>query len=381
MSDDDNRQDPWIDGPELSADQRRAESRQHEAPHGTAGSGSRGGRSPGGGASGDGAAGESAEVLRERQRLEQMHMMGRWVDGVLVEQRRTRRWKLFFRFVFLALFLVSLATVFYNLFGLSSSAAPTGPHLGVVEVKGVIDSESPANAERVIEGLNRAWDAEGSQAVVLHINSPGGSPVQSQRIYAEVMRLREQGDKPIIAVIEDIGASGAYYIAAAADEVVAAPASLVGSIGVIFSSFGFEEAIERLGVERRLYAAGDNKGFLDPFSSVAPEQEAFWETVLETTHRQFIDDVREGRGDRLADNDSLFTGLVWSGEQALDLGLIDALGSLHGLSRQRLGDIQLRDYTPSLDPFERISRQFGRVAAEWLGETSSAQSPIRYQLP
>ncbi|SFU90399.1 signal peptide peptidase SppA [Halomonas korlensis] len=371
MSDDDNRQDPWIDGPELGDDQARAASRQHEAPRESTGEKS----------AGDGSGRESAEVLRERQRLEQLHMMGRWVDGVLVEQRRTRRWKLFFRFFFLALLLASLAVIFYGLFGLSSATAPTGPHLGVVEVKGVIDGDSPANAERVIEGLNRAWEAEGSQAVVLQIDSPGGSPVQSQRIYAEVMRLREQGDKPIIAVIEDIGASGAYYIAAAADEIIAAPASLVGSIGVIFSSFGFEEAIERLGVERRLYAAGDNKGFLDPFSSVAPEQQEFWETVLETTHRQFIDDVREGRGDRLADNDNLFSGLVWSGEQALDLGLVDSLGSLHGLSRQRLGDVQLRDYTPSLDPFERISRQFGRVAAEWLGATSRNQSPLRYQLP
>lgn len=305
-------------------------------------------------------------------------MMGRWVDGVLVEQRRTRRWKLFFRFVFLALFLALLATAFYNLFG---PAAPVGPHLAVVEVKGVIDSESPANAERIIKGLNRAWEAEDSEAVVLQIDSPGGSPVQSQRIYAEIMRLREKGGKPIIAVIEDIGASGAYYIAAAADEIVAAPASLVGSIGVVFSSFGFDEAIERLGVERRLYVAGDNKGFLDPFSSVAPDQRAFWETVLETTHQQFIDDVRAGRGDRLADNDSLFSGLVWSGEQAIDLGLIDTLGSLHDVSRQRLGEVQLRDYTPSLDPFERISRRFGRIAAEWLGVTSSTRSPIRYQLP
>ncbi|CAN5886951.1 signal peptide peptidase SppA [soil metagenome] len=371
MSDDDNRQDPWIDGPELSADRRRAASSQPKMPLETTGVGSAGGAS----------SAESAEVLRERQRLEQMHMMGRWVDGVLVEQRRTRRWKLFFRFVFLALFLASLVTVFYSLFGLSSAAAPMGPHLGVVEVKGVIDSESPANAERIIKGLNRAWDAEGSQAVVLHIDSPGGSPVQSQRIYAEVMRLREKGDKPIIAVIEGIGASGAYYVAAAADEIIAAPASLVGSIGVIFSSFGFAEAIERLGVARRIYAAGENKGFLEPFSSVAPEQRAFWETVLETTHQQFIDDVREGRGDRLADNDSLFSGLVWSGEQAIDLGLIDTLGSLQDVSRQRLGDVQLRDYTPSLDPFERISRQLGRVAAEWLGASSSTRSPIRYQLP
>jgi protease IV len=354
MSDDDKRIDPWTDGPETSRDPARAGPDAAERPA------------------------EDAETLRERQRLQQMEMMGRWVDGVLVEQRRSRRWKLFFRFLFAGLFLAILSTSLYGLFIAPGRSDPAGPHLGVVEIEGVIDRDAPASAERVIEGLERAWESD-AEAVVLHIDSPGGSPVQSQRIFDEVMRLREQGDKPIIAVIEDIGASGAYYVAAAADEVIASPASLVGSIGVIFSSFGFEETIDRLGVERRVYTAGDNKAFLDPFSDVDAEQEAFWQSVLETTHRQFIDDVRAGRGDRLAEDDDLFSGLIWSGEQALDLGLVDELNSLDGVVRARLDEPRLRDYTPGLDPFERLSRRFGRVALAWLG-LPNAESPVRYQL-
>ncbi|MCG6657843.1 signal peptide peptidase SppA [Halomonas campisalis] len=359
MSDDDKRDDRWTQGPELGPEEaREAKQAAKQAPP----------PEP-----------ESAETLRERQRLAQQQMLDRWIDGVLVEQRRTRRWKLFFRFFFALLILALLATTLYGIFGTQVSREPEREHLGVVKVRGVIDGESPASAERIIEGVRRAWEADRAAAVVLHIDSPGGSPVQSQRIYDELIRLREQGDKPIIAVIEDVGASGAYYIAAAADEIVAAPASLVGSIGVVFASFGFEEAIERLGVERRVYAAGDNKAFLDPFSSVAPEQRQFWQSVLDTTHRQFIEAVRDGRGDRLAEDDRLYSGLVWSGEQALELGLVDGIDTLHGISRERLGEVRLHDYTPRLDPFERLSRRFGRVAAEWLGVPSSG-SPVRYQL-
>lgn len=364
MSDDRNEheegRDPWTQGPELSRDEARERRRASD-----------GDELP---------AAEDAEALRERQRLEQTAMMGRWIDGVLAEQRRSRRWKLFFRFLFAALIAASLSVTLYGLLaGPSAVGGAEGPHLGVVKVEGVIDADGTASAQRINAGLKRAWEAEQSQAVVLHINSPGGSPVQSQRIFDEVMRLRGEGDKPIIAVIEDIGASGAYYIAAGADEIIAAPASLVGSIGVIYSSFGFQEAIDRLGVERRVYTAGDNKAFLDPFSEVAPEQREFWQSVLESTHDQFIAAVREGRGERLSDDDALFSGLVWSGEQALEFGLVDALGSLDTLARERLTEPRLRDYTPRLDPFERLSRQFGRVAMEWLG-LPRAESPVRYQL-
>ncbi|MCK0714347.1 signal peptide peptidase SppA [Chromohalobacter sarecensis] len=321
------------------------------------------------------------ERLRELRRLREQRMLDRWIDGVLVEQRRSRRWKLFFRLVVVLLIASSLAMTAYALFfsGRDMAGGVGASHLGVVEVDGVIDADGEASAERIIEGLRAAWQAPSSRAVVLHINSPGGSPVQSQRVYDEVRRLTEKGDKPVIAVIEDIGASGAYYMASAADDIYAAPASLVGSIGVIYSGFGMQEAIDKLGIERRVFTSGDNKAFLDPFSPMRDEQQQFWQDVLDTTHRQFIDDVKDGRGERLADDPRLFSGLVWTGEQALDLGLIDGLESLDGLSRERFDDVQLHDYTPALDPLSRLSRQLGRVAAEWAGVSSNA-SPVRYQV-
>tara|TARA_Y100001001_G_scaffold104752_1_gene102457 strand:- start:75 stop:1154 length:1080 start_codon:yes stop_codon:yes gene_type:complete len=323
---------------------------------------------------------DSAEVLRERQRLAQIESMDRWIQSVLVEQRRGRRWKLFFRFAWLALLLGVAALVGYALLMAPGEERVQARHLGVVKVDGVIDSESPANAERLIEGIEAAWESPDSAAVVLHINSPGGSPVQSQRVYNAVMALRESGDKPIVAVVEDLGASGAYYMAAAADEIVAAPSSLVGSIGVIYAGFGLEGAIDDLGVERRIFTAGDNKAFLDPFSEMRPEQQAFWQEVLDTTHQQFIDAVKAGRGDRLADDPRIFSGLIWTGEQALELGLVDRLGTLDEEARKWLDEPRVEDYTPSQDAFDRLARRFGLGVAQWMG-LPQASSPVRYQLP
>ena len=315
----------------------------------------------------------------ERQRLMQLEMMDRWIGGVLAEQRRSRRWKLFFRLVFVAILLASLWLGFSSVMLTGAGRnMPAQPHLGIVSVEGMISSDSPANAQRIIKGLNRAWSAESVEAVVLHINSPGGSPVQSQRIYAEVMRLREAGDKPIVAVIEDLGASGAYYIASAADEIAASPASLVGSIGVIFAGFGFERAIDSLGVERRVFTAGEHKAFLDPFMPLDEGTAAFWQQVLDNTHQQFIDDVMAGRGKRLSDNDEVFSGLIWSGEQAIELGLIDRLDSLESLSREYFDESRWEDYTPAMDPFERFTRRFAQTAAQWLG-VSTSPSPISLQ--
>lgn len=356
---DDRRYDQWTEGPELTPEEVRSQQAgngEGEAAH------------------------EDADALRERQWLVQLEMMDRWINGVLTEQRRSRRWKLFFRFLFAALILASLSVSIYGVFFADTTSAPVGPHLGVVRVEGVIDAEAEASAERINEGLQRAWEDRETAAVVLHINSPGGSPVQSQRIYQEIRRLRAAGDKPIYAVIEDIGASGAYYIAAGADAIYAAPASMVGSIGVIYAGFGLGQAIERLGVERRVFTAGENKAFLDPFSEIAPDQRRFWQQVLETTHQQFIEDVKAGRGERLADDAQLFSGLIWTGEQAQGLGLVDDLKSLDELARERLGEVRTRDYTPGLDPFEKLSRQLGRVAVQWFGLPQTS-SPVRYELP
>lgn len=325
-----------------------------------------------------------AELLREQQRLAQQDMLDRWLRDVLDEQRRSRRWKIFFRLLLAVLIVLPLIMATFGIFkaaqhGVSGLATP---HLGVVQVRGVIDSESEASAQRLIEGLRKAWRSDMTQAVIVNINSPGGSPVQSQRIYDEIMRLREKGDKPIIAVIEDIGASGAYYIASAADEIIAAPSSLVGSIGVISAGFGLEGAIDQIGVERRVFSAGDNKNFLDPFSEVSPRQRAFWEGVLEQTHEQFIADVEAGRGDRLADDPELFSGLVWAGNQALALGLVDRLDTLDGVVLSFGDQVKLHDYTPTLDPFERFARRFSASVAEALGVPQlRSPSPLRYELP
>ena len=212
----------------------------------------------------------------------------------------------------------------------------------------------------ISRGLRRAFEDKGTKGVILKINSPGGSPVQAGYVYDEIKRLRElHSDIKVYAAIADLGASGGYYIAAAADEVYADKASLVGSIGVISSSFGFVDAMEKLGVERRLYTSGENKAFLDPFSASNEKEVEFWQSVLDVTHQQFIAKVREGRGDRLKETDGLFSGLIWSGEQALTLGLIDGLGSTSHVARQIIGPDKLVDYSQRRSPLQDIVDQLG----------------------
>jgi protease-4 len=224
----------------------------------------------------------------------------------------------------------------------------------------VIADGEEASADLIVTGLRNAFDADGVKAVILRINSPGGSPVQSGYVYDEIMRLRELNpDIPVYAVISDLGASGAYYIAAAASEIYADKASLVGSIGVVGSGFGFVDAMEKLGVERRQFTAGEHKAFLDPFTPLNKEEKAFWEGVLSTTHEQFITQVKKGRGDRLADDAKLFSGLVWTGEQALSLGLIDGLGSSSYVARELVGAEKIVDFTPQPTPLEALVGRFG----------------------
>lgn len=321
-------------------------------------------------------AGEGATTEgRFHEGMSREALMERWLLEMVREQRRSRRWKIFFRLLFWVFWITVAAIVVFMATGEQESL--TGRQVGVVKIEGVIDSQSPASADRVIRGLNNAWQGS-EKAVVLDINSPGGSPVQSQRIYDEIRRLRSTGDKPIIAVIEDIGASGAYYVASAADEIYAAPASLVGSIGVIYSGFGLEGAMEKLGVERRVFTAGENKDMLDPFQPVSEAQRRFWQHVLDQTHDQFINAVKAGRGDRLSDDPVLFSGLVWTGEEAVDKGLTDGLKSVGDIARDMTGSAETTDYTQSGDPLEQISRHFGRIAAHYLGiDFRAAESPVR----
>jgi protease-4 len=235
----------------------------------------------------------------------------------------------------------------------------------------MLASESRASAERVLAGAQRAFKAPQAEAVVLRINSPGGSPVQAGQIYDGIKALREQHpEMPVYAVIDDLGASGGYYVAVAADQLIANQASLVGSIGVISGGFAFKDAMERLGIERRVFTSGENKAFLDPFSDMDEEQREFWQSVLDSIHQQFIDRVKEGRGDRLVDDPKIFSGLVWSGEMALDLGLIDELGSIYSL-QAKLGVEQSVNYTPEPGPWERLERRLGSAFQAALVELMS----------
>jgi protease-4 len=326
---------------------------------------------------------EDVSVLREKQRLQQLETLDTWIGGILTEERRSRRWKIFFRLVFAGFILFSMFNTFYFFYvAVPSQSESTSPHIGIVDVKGVIDIDQEANADRINEGLRQALEDKNTKAVVLNINSPGGSPVQSQRIYNEIRYLEgKYPDTPVIAWIGDIGASGAYYVASAAETVYAAPSSLVGSIGVINASFGLEGLIDKLGVERRVFTAGENKAFLDPYSDISDEQASFWRGVLSTTHSQFIRDVQAGRGDRLTkDNPDLFSGLVWTGEQAQALGLIDGVKTLEELSRELVGEVNLHDYTPHLSPLERLTKKMGPVVQAALGLSSDSLSPVRLEL-
>lgn len=284
---------------------------------------------------------------------------------LLREQRRARRWNIFFRLAFLV-YLVALL-VFATPALLLGGRGAVGPHTAVIKIDGVISEGAAASAEHILEGLNAAVEAPGVAGIILQINSPGGSPVQSGIINDEIRRLRGlHPDIPIHAVVGDVCASGAYYIAVAADRIFVDKASMVGSIGVLIDSFGFTGTMEKLGIERRLYTAGESKGFLDPFSPERPQELAHVRSLLEDVHQQFIHVVRDGRGDRLADDPQLFTGLVWSGEQSIALGLTDAVGSVHSVAREVIGAEKLVDYTRQVSLFSRLADRVGASIAQQL---------------
>lgn len=291
--------------------------------------------------------------------LQQNQMMQQWLMETLREQRRTRRWGLFFRGVRFLILIVAAIAIWKSA-NQTSVDLDAGDHVAVVNVLGQIGDEQEANSDNLIRGIRAAFNDSGTRALILNINSPGGSPVHSGEVYDELVRLRKENpDTPVYAVIRDMGASGAYYIAAGADEIYANRASLVGSIGVVSAGFGLGGLIEKLGVERRVFTAGDNKAFLDPFTDMSPKQVAFWQSVLEQTHQQFIQAVKDGRGARLADNPEIFSGLVWSGEQAVELGLIDGLASVRQVAEEQVGVDKLMDFTPEPSPWKQLSREMG----------------------
>ncbi|WP_443191371.1 signal peptide peptidase SppA [Pseudomonas indica] len=287
------------------------------------------------------------------------------------EQRRSRRWGIFFKLL-VFIYLFGALIVLSPALNLSSSAGRAESHTALIEIRGLIADKEAASADNVVGALRKAFEDPKTKGVILRINSPGGSPVQSGYIYDEIRRLRGlHKDIKLYAVIADAGASGAYYIASAADEIYADKASLVGSIGVTAASFGFVDLMEKLGVERRVYTAGEHKAFLDPFQPQKEDEVRFWQGVLETTHRQFIDSVRRGRGDRLKESPELFSGLVWSGEQALQLGLVDSLGSSSYVAREVIGAEEMVDYTVQESPIDRFAKKLGTGVVEqlslWMG--------------
>ncbi|PWD83613.1 S49 family peptidase [Ignatzschineria cameli] len=289
------------------------------------------------------------------------------LNSATVEARRKRRWAIFFRLLFAFLFLL-MVLLFFAGRSIDSGAIKVDSegrlldrYTAVIDLKGIIAENSDASAARLISALGKAYQDPKAVGIILRINSGGGSPVQSGYVYDEINRLRElYPHKKLFAVIEDIGASGAYYIAAAADQIYADKASLVGSIGVTAASFGFVELMDKVGIERRLYTSGEYKAFLDPFSPQNPTETAFWKGVLDGVHQQFITAVKEGRGTRLKDPDNslLYSGLVWNGEQALDLGLIDGLGSAASVARDWQAPA-LIDFTEKEDPWSKMMRELG----------------------
>lgn len=294
------------------------------------------------------------------------------------EAKRGRRWGIFFKLMTFA-YLFFVLMLFVPRFDLGSTKNLGGDHTALVEIQGAIAEGEAANADAVVAGVRAAFKNKNTKGVILRINSPGGTPVQAGYIYDEIVRLRKlHPEIKLYAVISDLGASGGYYVAAAADEIYADKASLVGSIGVISSSFGFVNAMEKLGVERRLYTAGKNKAFLDPFSPQKEVETQFWQGVLAVTHQQFIDRVRAGRGERLADDPALFSGLIWTGEQALELGLIDGLGSAGYVAREIIGEKHIVDFTLHKTPLEELAEKLGVSISRSLVNQLGFQQP-RFQ--
>ena len=287
--------------------------------------------------------------------------MERLAFATLQEQRTARRWRTGLRLAWLAFF-IALAWVL--LARTSTPMSQSTPHTALIEVRGEISAGSDASAEAVNTALKAAFEDEGARAVVLVINSPGGSPVQAGLINDEIRRLKAKHDKPVYAVVEESCASAAYYIAVAADSIYVDKASIVGSIGVLMDGFGFNGLMNKLGVDRRLLTAGENKGFLDPFSPMSDKQRAYAQQLLDQIHQQFIAAVKAGRGERLKENTEIFSGLFWSGQQAVELGLADQYGSLEFVAREVVKAEDILDYTRRENVAERLAKRFGAALGE-----------------
>jgi protease-4 len=304
---------------------------------------------------------KKTSVNWEREALEKIAL------SALNEQKIARRWNIFFKsltflFIFILLFLGYGAE--------RTSKGGSGNHTALIELNGVIGEKDEVNAKDFFESIRRAYESSGTKGIILKINSPGGSPVQAGMINDEIKRQKLLHPKiPVYAVVEDICASGGYYIAVAADEIYVDKASIVGSIGVLMDGFGFIDTMKKVGVERRLMTAGSNKAMLDPFSPVNPKQQAFVQTMLNEVHQQFISVVKEGRGNRLKDSPETFSGLFWNGESAVKLGLADGIGNYDFVAREIIKAENIVDFTTYEGFADRFARKFGASLGASMNES------------
>ena len=294
----------------------------------------------------------------ERETLEKL------MFATLKEQRAARRWHIFFRLLMIGIAVVGL-WIFFDLSFPGDDAEALGRHTALIEIEGNIEEEGSGAADNVVPSLNKAFSDSGSVAVVLRINSPGGSPVQAGIIVDEIKRLRlGYPTKQLYVVVDEMCASGGYYIAAAADRIFVNKASIVGSVGVLMDGFGFTGTMEKLGVERRLMTAGENKGFLDPFSPQSEKHKAHAQAMLNEIHQQFIGVVRAGRGKRLKETPETFSGLYWSGAKAVEMGLADGFGTVDSVARDIVKVEDIVDYTAHEGLPERVLKKFGAAVGE-----------------
>jgi len=289
----------------------------------------------------------------------------------VIEQRRTRRWGVFFKLLFVA-YIVVISTLAMQPSMPGLTASSSGSHTAVIDVKGVIVSGGEADAELIIESLEEAMADPDTKGVILRVNTPGGSPVQSSYVYKAIQAQRKKHpDIPIHAVVEDLCASGGYYIASAVDKIFVNESSMVGSIGVVMNGFGFTEIMKTAGIERRLYTAGEHKGFLDPFSDINPTERAHVQSMLNDIHQEFIKAVKTGRGDRLKDVPDLFSGLVWAGTESIQLGLTDGIGNVQSVAKNEIGEERIVDFTRQKPFIELLAKNVGVSMAQFAATLSS----------
>ena len=308
-----------------------------------------------------------------------------WERGVLEklamsavqEQRRARHWSIFFKMLTFGYLFIVLA-LFMGWMGGKTEKSLSSKHTALVDMQGVISADSAASADNLIPSLQDAFEDKGTQGVILRINSPGGSPVQAGQINDEIRRLRAKYPAiPLYVVVEDICASGGYYVAAAADKIFVDKASLIGSIGVLMDGFGFTGAMEKFGVERRLITAGTNKGFLDPFSPLSATQQDYAKSMLAEIHQQFIDVVRQGRGKRLKETPDTFSGLVWNGQKGVEMGLADGYGSVESVARDVIKAEEIVDFTVKEGFADRLAKRFGAGVMSAAGFSTQSSISLR----